>query len=100
MFHLLSGFQFVILVLGESGLGKSTLVNSLFLTDVLTSGGISTRPEKTREIREHKVGRIDILYYKRVCPRRKNGDSHFAVLVNTYLSAWVSGDMSIERLSL
>ena len=45
----------MILVLGESGLGKSTLINSLFLTDVLASGGISYRPEKTREIREHKV---------------------------------------------
>ena len=50
-----SGFQFVILVLGESGLGKSTLINSLFLTDVLASGGICYRPEKTTEIREHKV---------------------------------------------
>ena len=50
-----SGFQFVILVLGESGLGKSTLINSLFLTDVLDSGGICYRPEKTTEIREHKV---------------------------------------------
>ena len=49
------GFQFVILVLGESGLGKSTLINSLFLTDVLASGGICYRPEKTTEIREHKV---------------------------------------------
>ena len=45
----------MILVLGESGLGKSTLINSLFLTDVLASGGICYRPEKTREIREHKV---------------------------------------------
>ena len=51
----MSGFQFVILVLGESGLGKSTLINSLFLTDVLASGGICYRPEKTTEIREHKV---------------------------------------------
>lgn len=51
----MSGFQFVILVLGESGLGKSTLINSLFLTDVLDSGGICYRPEKTTEIREHKV---------------------------------------------
>jgi len=52
---LRKGFQFVILVLGESGLGKSTLINSLFLTDVLDSGGICYRPEKTTEIREHKV---------------------------------------------
>uniref|UniRef100_A0A3B4FU65 Septin-5-like n=1 Tax=Pundamilia nyererei TaxID=303518 RepID=A0A3B4FU65_9CICH len=28
------GFDFTLLVAGESGLGKSTLVNSLFLTDL------------------------------------------------------------------
>ena len=49
------GFEFTLMVVGESGLGKSTLINSLFLTDVLDSGGICYRPEKTTEIREHKV---------------------------------------------
>ena len=28
------GFEFTLMVLGESGLGKSTLINSLFLTDL------------------------------------------------------------------
>ena len=53
---LRKGFNFVVLVLGESGLGKSTLINSLFLTDVYSSGGICNKIEKTREIREHQVG--------------------------------------------
>ena len=52
---LFAGFEFSLMVVGESGLGKSTLINSLFLTDVLASGGICYRPEKTTEIREHKV---------------------------------------------
>ena len=49
------GFNFVVLVMGESGLGKSTLINSLFLTDVYSSAGVSNKIEKTREVREHQV---------------------------------------------
>ncbi len=28
------GFEFTLMVIGESGLGKSTFINSLFLTDL------------------------------------------------------------------
>lgn len=31
---LKKGFEFTLLVVGDSGLGKSTLVNSLFMTDL------------------------------------------------------------------
>ena len=67
----------MILVLGESGLGKSTLINSLFLTDVLASGGICYRPEKTREIREHKVcGTWGLGYlYSALSPESMNAPS-------------------------
>jgi septin 4 len=32
--NLKRGFEFTLLVVGDSGLGKSTLVNSLFMTDL------------------------------------------------------------------
>ena len=45
----------MILVTGEAGLGKSTFINSLFLTDVYNSSGIFNSPEKTTSVREHQV---------------------------------------------
>ncbi|CAB3239900.1 unnamed protein product [Arctia plantaginis] len=44
------GFEFTLMVVGESGLGKSTLINSLFLTDVYDKDkhpGPSLRVKKT-----------------------------------------------------
>eukprot|EP00123_Amoebidium_parasiticum_P019364 comp24737_c0_seq1/m.46866 comp24737_c0_seq1/g.46866 ORF comp24737_c0_seq1/g.46866 comp24737_c0_seq1/m.46866 type:complete len:404 (-) comp24737_c0_seq1:739-1950(-) len=35
---LRNGFEFTVMVVGESGLGKSTLLNSLFLTDLYVRG--------------------------------------------------------------
>ncbi|TSP68502.1 Septin-4 [Bagarius yarrelli] len=53
------GFSFTLMVAGESGLGKSTLVNSLFLTDVYkdrTLLNAEERISKTVEITKHTIG--------------------------------------------
>jgi septin family protein len=39
------GFEFTLMVVGESGLGKSTLINSLFLTDLYPGKAILEFPE-------------------------------------------------------
>ncbi|XP_032901956.1 septin-5-like isoform X2 [Amblyraja radiata] len=52
------GFDFTLLVAGESGLGKSTLVNSLFLTDLYKAKDFLDTEERitqTVEITKHSV---------------------------------------------
>lgn len=53
------GFQFSLMVVGQSGLGKSTLINSLFMTDVYedcTYGEVAARtPPKTTQVRSSTV---------------------------------------------
>ncbi|XP_046723119.1 septin 4a isoform X3 [Silurus meridionalis] len=52
------GFAFTLMVAGESGLGKSTLVNSLFLTDVYKDRILLSAEEritKTVEITKHTI---------------------------------------------
>ncbi|XP_044049196.1 septin-7-like isoform X3 [Siniperca chuatsi] len=51
------GFEFTLMVVGESGLGKSTLINSLFLTDLYSKDypGPSLRIKKTVQVEQSKV---------------------------------------------
>lgn len=51
------GFEFTLMVCGESGMGKSTLVNSMFLTDIYSDEypGPSKRTTKTVEVEKTKV---------------------------------------------
>ncbi|XP_015786913.1 septin-7 isoform X2 [Tetranychus urticae] len=51
------GFEFTLMVVGESELGKSTLVNSMFLTDIYSDEypGPSKRLSKTVDVQATKV---------------------------------------------
>ena len=52
---VLKGFDFVLMVVGETGLGKSTLMNSLFFTDISSSKkGKILNTGKTTSLEVHK----------------------------------------------
>ncbi|KPM02775.1 septin-7-like protein [Sarcoptes scabiei] len=51
------GFEFTLMVVGESGLGKSTFVNSMFVTDIYSNEypGPSKRAAKTVEVEQTRI---------------------------------------------
>jgi septin 7 len=52
---LREGFQFTILVVGESGVGKSTLLNALFLTDLYIRGEYPSPGSEGRIVETTKI---------------------------------------------
>ncbi|KAK5638087.1 hypothetical protein RI129_012382 [Pyrocoelia pectoralis] len=54
------GFEFTLMVVGESGLGKSTLVNSLFLTDLYPERVIPDAIEKSKQTVKLDASTVEI----------------------------------------
>jgi len=54
------GFEFTLMVVGESGLGKSTLINSLFLTDLYPDRVVPSAAEKIKKTVQLDASTVEI----------------------------------------
>ncbi|XP_013780505.1 septin-1-like isoform X1 [Limulus polyphemus] len=54
------GFEFTLMVVGESGLGKSTMINSLFLTDLYPERYIPDASEKIKQTVKLEASTVEI----------------------------------------
>jgi len=54
------GFEFTLMVVGESGLGKSTLINSLFLTDLYPDRIVANAAEKIKKTVQLDASTVEI----------------------------------------
>jgi len=54
------GFEFTLMIVGESGLGKSTLVNSLFLTDLYPDRPVLDAVEKQKQTVKLEASTVEI----------------------------------------
>ena len=54
------GFEFTLMVAGESGLGKSTLIDSLFLTDLYPDRNVPSAEERVKRTVQLDANTVEI----------------------------------------
>merc|ERR1719495_2579301 len=54
------GFEFTLMVVGESGLGKSTLINSLFLTNLYPDRNVPTAQDRVKRTVQLDANTVEI----------------------------------------